>query len=128
MLVALWIVTGILATVNLYAGAGKALTGWEKLSQQMPWTETTGKGPAYLAAWAEVVGAIGLIVPLILAHTVTGWEWAAWVSLAAAIGLTIIQVLAFGVHYVRKEHQNLPVNVVLFGVGVAAAILIIASQ
>ena len=94
----------------------------------MPWTESTGKGLAYLAAWSEVVGAIGAIVPLILAHTITGWEWAAWVSFAAVIGLTLIQVLAIGVHVARKEFKALPVNLVLIVIGIASAILITATR
>jgi hypothetical protein len=124
MLIATWIITGIVAAINLLAGGGKASTPWPQLQEKMPWTATTGKGPAYLAAWAEVVGAVGAIVPLIIAHTVSGWEWAGWVSFAAVIGLTVIQVLAIGVHAKRKEFNVLPVNVVLITLGVASAVLI----
>ncbi|MCI2956443.1 DoxX family protein [Agromyces atrinae] len=127
MLIATWIVTGILAAFNLLAGAGKAFTPWKQLSQKMPWTQSTGKGLAYLAAWAEIVGAIGAIVPLILAHTIAEWEWAGAVSFAAVVGLTLIQVLAIGVHVARKEFSGLVVNVVLLLLGVASAVLIALS-
>ncbi|GAB03778.1 hypothetical protein GII30_11705 [Gordonia amarae] len=124
MLIATWIITGIVAAINLAAGGGKASTPWPQLQDKMPWTTTTGKGPAYFAAWSEVVGAVGAIVPLILAHTVDGWEWAGWVSFAAVLGLTVIQVLAIGLHAKLKEFKALPVNVVLLGLGVASMVLI----
>lgn len=124
MLIATWILSSILAAFNLLAGGGKALTPWEHLSKKMPWTETVGKNLSYLAAWAEIIGAIGLIVPNILAHTLQGWQWATWVSVAAAIGLTIVQILAIGVHAARKEYRNLPVNIVATGLGIVTAVLI----
>lgn len=128
MLIALWIVTAAFAVVNLLAGAGKALTPWPQLQKRMPWTETTGRGLAYLAAWSEVVGGIGAIVPLILAHTIPGWGWAAWVSLAAVVGLVVVQALAIGLHLRRKELAALPVNLVLLAIGVASAILVAVTR
>lgn len=128
MLILTWIITGLLAAFNLLAGAGKAFTPWPQLQEKMPWTESTGKGIAYLAAWSEVLGAIGAVVPLILAHTLAGWEWAVWVAFAAVVGLTLIQVFAIGVHAARKEFKALPVNVVLILIGIASAILIVATR
>lgn len=128
MLIATWIVTGILGAFNLLAGAGKALMPWPQLREKMPWADSTGKGIAYLAAWSEIVGAVGAVVPLILAHTVAGWEWAGWVALAAVIGLTVVQFLAIGVHAARKEFSALPVNAVLILIGVAAAVLIASTR
>lgn len=127
MLIATWIITGILAAFNLLAGGGKAATPWPRLQEKMPWTESTGKGLAYLAAGAEIVGAVGAVVPLILAHTVSGWGWAACVSFAAIVGLTLVQVLAIGVHVARKEFTALPVNLVLIALGIVSAILIAAT-
>lgn len=128
MLIATWIITGLLATVNILAGAGKAVTPWDRLREKMPWTETTGKGPAYLAAWSEIVGGVGAILPLALAHTIPGWEWAVWVSFAAVVGLTIIQVLALALHLNRGETKALPVNLILIAFGIASATLIIITR
>ncbi len=128
MLITMWITTGILAAFNLLAGAGKAVTPWPQLQEKMPWTATTGKGPAYLAAWSEIVGAVGAILPLILAHALPGWTWAGWVAFAAVIGLTLIQVLAIVLHVTRKEFQALPVNLVLIVLGIASAVLIATTQ
>jgi hypothetical protein len=128
MLITTWIVTGILAAFNLLAGAGKASMPWPKLQQKMPWTESTGKAPAYLAAWSEIIGALGAIFPLVLAHTLPGWGPALWVSFAAVIGLTLVQVLAIGLHLKRGEAKALPVNFVLIALGIASAILIIMTR
>jgi hypothetical protein len=128
MLITTWIITGLLAAFNLLAGAGKAAMSWPKLQEKMPWTESTGKFPAYLAAWAEIIGALGAILPLILAHTLTGWGPALWVSVAAVIGLTLIQFLAIAVHLKRGEAKALPVNVILIALGIASTILIIATR
>lgn len=128
MLIVTWIITGLLAAFNLLAGAGKAFTPWPRLQEKMPWTASTGKGVAYLAAWSEVVGAIGAVVPLILAHTIADLSWAVWVSFAAVIGLTVIQVLAIGVNASRREFAAIPVNGVLVVLGVVAAILVAATR
>jgi hypothetical protein len=128
MLIATWIVTGILAAINVLAGGGKAFTPWSQLQEKMPWTETTGKGVAYLAAWSEVIGGVGAILPLILAHNLTDWEWAAWVSFAAAIGLAAVQLIAMGVHIKRSEGKAVPINLILAAIAVTSAILIAASR
>jgi hypothetical protein len=128
MLITTWIITGILAAFNLLAGAGKASLPWPKLQEKMPWTESTGKFPAYLAAWAEIIGALGAILPLVLAHTLIGWGPVLWVSVAAVIGLILIQFLAIAVHLKRGEAKVLPVNVVLIILGIASAILIVATR
>jgi len=99
-----------------------------KLQEIMPWTETTGKNTAYIAAGAELIGSIGALMPLILANTLAGWEWAVWISPAAVIGLTIIQLLAIGVHVKRNEISALRTNITLITLGIAAAGLIIATS
>jgi len=121
------IVTGSFAVLNFFAGAVKAFTPWSKLQDIMPWTETTGKGPAYVAAGAELIGSIGALLPLILANTLDGWSWAVWISLAAVIGLVIIQVLAIGVHVKRDEIHALRTNIALIILGIAAVGLIVAT-
>lgn len=122
------IVTGSFAVLNFFAGAVKAFTPWSKLQEIMPWTETTGKGPAYVAAGAELIGSIAALLPLILANTLDGWSWAVGISLAAVIGLVIVQLLAIGVHVERNEILALRTNVTLIILGLAAAGLIVATS
>lgn len=55
---------------------------------------------------AEVLGAIGLILPL-----ATGIL--PWLTPLAAICLIVVQILAAGFHIMRKEYQIVPANIVL---------------
>jgi hypothetical protein len=89
---------------------------------------TTWIATGLLAVWSEIIGALGTIFPLILAHVLPGWGPAVWVSFASVIGLTSIQVLAIGLHLKRGKAKALPINFVLIALGIASAILIIVTR
>jgi hypothetical protein len=78
---ALWIVQGLLAALFLFAGGSKLITPPEVLSAMAPF-------PASFILFigvCEVLGAVGLILPLALKIRP---ELTAW----AALGLTVIMV------------------------------------
>lgn len=116
MNIALWIVQGLLAAMFLMAGQMKALTPAKvREDQKMTWAH--GKSDSYIRfiGVAELLGAIGLILPLI-----TGIL--PWLTVLAAIGLGLIQALAiFTVHLPKKEYQVIPVNIVLLALAVFIA-------
>ena len=60
---ALWVIQGLLALMMLGAGAFKSLTPRVKLAEKMHWAKTWTDGNVKLLGLAEVLGAIGLIVP-----------------------------------------------------------------
>ena len=66
MNLALWIVQGLLAFAMAGAGAFKITTPHDKLSQKMKWAETWQPGRVKLLGLAEVLGAVGLVVPWLL--------------------------------------------------------------
>lgn len=102
MNVVLWIAQGLLAVAYLLAGFMKVSQPIERLSQAM-------KVPPWFVRFlgiAEVLGAIGLILPM-----VTGIL--PWLTVAAAVGLVIVQVGATALHASRREVTRLPVNAVL---------------
>jgi putative oxidoreductase len=106
MNVIFWIVQGMLAAVYLLAGVPKATLPIAGLSKRVDWI---GKVPAALVRFigaAEVLGAIGLIVPL-----ATGIL--PWLTVAAAIGLIALQVCAVVFHVSRGESKALPANALL---------------
>ena len=125
MIIATWIIAGLVAAANLLAGAAKLLTPEPKLRTSMPYIDTVGIGWTRVAAVFEVVGAAGVLVPLALSQTSPGWEWAKWVSVAAACGLAAVQVLALRVH--RSRREKITTNVVLLVLAGAAAAMIAAS-
>ena len=108
---ALWIAQGLLAAMYLMAGVIKTFQT-AKAKEQMPWAKDRSDGFVRFVGISELLGAIGLILPL-----VTGIL--PWLTPLAAIGLIIIQLLAiFTEHLPKKEYNVIPVNVVLIALAV----------
>ncbi|MFO0563127.1 MAG: DoxX family protein [Polyangiales bacterium] len=63
MNIALWIASGLLAFAMIGAGGFKLATPRVELMKKMKWAETWTDGRVKLLGLAEVLGAIGLIVP-----------------------------------------------------------------
>jgi hypothetical protein len=63
MNLALWIVQGLLALVMALAGTFKVVTPREKLAEKMRWAKTWTDMNVKLLGLAEVLGAVGLVVP-----------------------------------------------------------------
>ena len=103
---ALWIAQGLLAAMYLMAGVIKTFQT-TKAKEQMPWAKERSDGFVRFVGISELLGALGLILPL-----VTGIL--PWLTPLAAIGLIIIQLLAiFTEHLPKKEYNVIPINVVL---------------
>lgn len=97
MLIALWIVNGLLALAMLGGGVMKVLTPKAALAEKgMAWTEDFSAGSVKAIATLEIVGALGLILPLL-----TGI--APILTPLAGTGIAIIMIGAVVVHVRRKE-------------------------
>lgn len=107
MNIALWIIQGLLAAMYLMAGFMKSFQT-AKAKEQLPWATKRTDGFVRFVGISELLGALGLILPLI-----TGIL--PWLTVLAAIGLSIIQVLAlFTEHLPKKEFNYIPINAILF--------------
>lgn len=115
MNIALWVVAGLLAAAYLVAGLLKSTQPKEKLQANMPWVEDYSAGTVRLIGIAEVLGALGLILP-----QATGI--APILTPIAATGLVIIQALAIRTHVRRGERQVLPANIALLLLALFVAI------
>ena len=114
---ALWIAQGLLAAMYLMAGVIKTFQT-AKAKEQMPWAKERSDGFVRFVGISELLGALGLILPL-----VTGVL--PWLTILAAIGLTLIQLLAiFTEHLPKKEYNVIPVNIIL----VALALFIVIGR
>src|ERR1700759_3069742 len=102
MNVALWGAQGLLAAFFLMAGLTKLTRPKEKLLQrpEMGWVDSFSAGGVKLIATAEVLGAIGLILPWALGI-------AKILTPLAAVGLAIIMIGAIVVHVRRHEQAFL---------------------
>src|SRR4051812_7990550 len=98
MNVFLWIVAGVLAAFFLAAGATKLSQSRRKLlaNPNMKWVEDFSAGTIKLIGTAEVLGALGLILPGAL-------DIAPVLVPLAATGLAVIMVGAIITHGRRKE-------------------------
>ncbi|SNS92653.1 DoxX-like family protein [Micrococcales bacterium KH10] len=94
---ALWIINGVLAAAFLMAGSMKALRPKSALAAAgMAWVEGFSAGSVKLIGIAEVLGAIGLIVPRLA-------DIAPVLTPIAAVGLLVLMIGAVAVHVKRQE-------------------------
>lgn len=106
MNIALWIAQGLLALAFLLAGSMKAFLPLATLKKNMAWTNNVPAAFVRFIGVAELLGAIGLIVP-----AVTGIQ--SWLTEAAAVGLVVVMVSASVFHASRREYSNIGMNAVL---------------
>lgn len=117
MMIAYWIVAGLLALAYLAAGAQKTFRSPDALvAAGIGWARDVSLPLVRFVDVVEVLGAIGLILP-----PLTGI--APVLAPIAAIGLVLVQVGAVVFHLRRREAKALPMNLVFLLLAVAAAIL-----
>ena len=115
MNITLWIIASVLALAFLAAGAMKLAQPQEKLAASgMGWTEDFTPGAVKAIGLAEVLGALGLILP-----AVTGI--ATFLVPVAATGLAVVMAGAVITHIKRGEKQMVVINVVLAALALAVA-------
>jgi uncharacterized membrane protein YphA (DoxX/SURF4 family) len=105
---ALWIIAGVLAFAFAGSGIMKLVQSKEKLvaSATGGWAADFGPANIKLIGVAEILGAIGLILPAAL-HVVP------ILVPVAAVGLVIVMIGAAVVHARRHELPNVAICVVL---------------
>ncbi|OIJ23945.1 DoxX family protein [Nocardioides luteus] len=117
MVVAYWVVAGLLAVFYLYSGGMKILRSQEQLAPMMAWAGTAIPMPGVRAIGVvEMAGALGLVLP-----PLTGIAPA--LAIWAAGGLALVQVLATAFHLSRGERKDLWLNGVLIVVALVALLL-----
>ncbi len=111
MNIALWIAQGLLAAMYLMAGTMKTFMT-PRAKETLTWAKERPDGFVRFVGTSELLGALGLILPLI-----TGIL--PWLTALAAVGLSLIQILAIStVHLPKREYNVLPVNLVLLALSV----------
>ncbi|MER7243610.1 DoxX family protein [Kribbella sp. NPDC000426] len=117
MNVFLWILAGVLAAFFLAAGATKLSQSRRKLlaNPNMKWVEDFSAGTIKLIGTAEVLGAIGLILPGAL-------DIAPVLVPLAATGLAVIMAGAIITHGRRKEIPQIFLNAIILVLAVLVAI------
>lgn len=115
MIIAYWIVAGLLALVYLFAGGTKLVRSRAQLEQSgMTWAAGTNPAVVKLVGSIEILGALGLILPPLLAT-------AFFLAPLAAIGLVLVQAVAIGMHMKMHDLKSLPINLTLLLLAFVAA-------
>lgn len=115
MTIATWIVTALLALANLAAGGMKVFSPVPRLRKQLAWAESVGTVQTRLIGVAEILGAIGIVLPVLLGI-------APVLTPIAAVGLALIQLIAIFFHLSRGEGKQVPANIVLLLLAVFVAV------
>lgn len=115
MTIAFWIVAGLAALAFLGAGLMKLTRSRAALADSgMGWVDDFGDGSVKLIAAAEVIGAVGLIVPPLVGVAVV-------LSPIAGIALAVLMIGAVVVHVRRREPVVPPLALAVLAA--AAAVL-----
>lgn len=101
----LWIVAALLAMIFFTAGSVRGLR-YEFAKRQMAWVGAVPRPLLIFISCAEVLGALGLVLPG-LTHIATP------LTPFAASSLGVVQLLAIFFHLSRGESRNASANVVL---------------
>lgn len=111
----LWVLQWLLASMFLMAGMMKLMQPKEKLVQSMGWANDFTSSTVKFIGVAEVLAAIGLVVPPLT-------DIAPIFSPLAATGLVLLMIGAFAAHRRRDEVQFMAVTAMLAVVAAFVAI------
>lgn len=106
MVIAYWIVAGLLAVLYLYSGGMKLVRSAEQLRPMMAWVDTMPLSVVRAIGALEILGVVGLILPPLVGVFT-------WLTVAAAVGLVLVQIGGIAVHVRRGEFRVLGLNVAL---------------
>ena len=112
--IAYWIIAGALALFYSYAGGTKVVQSKEQLRPMMGWIDTVPMWLVRSIGVAEVLGAIGLVLP-----PLTGI--APGLAVVAAGGFVVSQILAMALHLSRGEVKETGLNLTLIALSGLAA-------
>jgi uncharacterized membrane protein YphA (DoxX/SURF4 family) len=111
----LWVIQALLCAAFLAAGGNKLVSPKEKLATQMGWSQSWPPAAIKALAIAELLGALGLVLP-----------WATGIAKVltplAAVGLAVTMAGAFVVHLRRREYRHTTPTIVLLILSVIVAV------
>ena len=108
MKVALWIAQALLALAFLAAGAMKLTQPLATLATSLAWTADVPGALVRLIGLAEVLGALGLVLP-------AATRILPRLTVVAAAALALVMLLASVFHLTRGEAMMLPATLLLVG-------------
>ena len=115
MNIVLWIAQVLLLGLYGMTGVTKVFNT-ARAKESLEWARDRTKGFVRFMGAAELLGALGMILPML-----TGIL--PWLTALAAVGLALIQFLAIlTIHIPRKQYKILPMNILLLVLALFVAI------
>jgi putative oxidoreductase len=111
---ALWITQGLLALAFGFAGTTKAFAPLADAAKNIPWIPDVPAALVRFIGTAELLAAVGLILPALTRIRPT-------LTPLAASGLVLIMSLASIFHLTRGEPQGVVINVIVGGLAAFVA-------
>ncbi len=110
-----WFIQAVLTLAFSIAGFLKIVMPKEKLGKTLPWAKDYSAGRVKFIGLSELLGAVGLVVPLLtgIVPVLTPW---------AASALCLVMLLAMMHHLRRSEFKEILINAVLFVLLVVVAV------
>ncbi|HEV7742536.1 MAG TPA: DoxX family protein [Pseudolysinimonas sp.] len=116
MQIALWVVSGVLAAGFIGGGIARAVLPLERLTGMgLGWVADLPRGLVRVISALEILGGIGLIVPVLTGILPI-------LTPLAACGLALIMLGGLVFHARRREWKNVPVTLVLAVLAVFVAV------
>jgi uncharacterized membrane protein len=125
MSIAVWIVSGLLAAAYLFSGSNKLFRPRDALKPIMPFVESLTPWQVKAIGALEILGAVGLIVPVLTGVLVPSLAGVAILTPIAAVCLALLQIGAFALHVKRGEAKS---GAVVNGLLFAAAVFIAVTR
>ena len=107
--ITLWIAQVLLAAMFLMSGFMKVAQPIDQLSKMLPWAAQVPEALVRFIGVAEVLGAIGLILPSLLRIKPK-------LTLIAAVGLALVMLFAVVFHISRGETPMIGMNFILMAI------------
>lgn len=100
-----WVFSGVLAVVFFTTGVIRVFR-YEKSRELLPWVKDVPRALAQATGVVEILGALGLILPVI-----TGVY--SWLTPVAAVALALLMLFAAVFHLRRRETTEAGINLLL---------------
>ena len=100
-----WVFSIIVAAVFLITGYNRVFR-YQKARDLFPWVKDMPRALVQIIGVAEILGALGLILPVL-----TGFY--SWLTPAAAVALALLMFMAATFNFMRRERVEAALNVLL---------------
>lgn len=98
-----WVFSIVLAVVFFITGVNKVFR-YDKARTMMPWVNDVPRALVLVIGVAEILGALGLILPVLIGVY-------SWLTPVAAAALALLQFMAAMFHTARGDKAEVPSNV-----------------